>query len=363
MGFVSKSFITCAALVGLSLPVFAAEGALVAGVSFSNRYGATGNLGLEFNDLFNETTQARLGFRSGENGEEWSAGLSTVYGLGETGLGRETSLQFGLKASVSDWDVNPYQTENYEFNFGVGGNPTEMLSWYAGAFFRHDSLNNADDGLSAIIVDDLGSSEAYGLEAQLTWSDKDRAEVLQTGSVLSLGIATTFSNEDYRDWSSYNVRGETTVAAFGQSVLFVGLGGGAVQSKSDENRIHVLDRIFSNSDLPRGFAWGATGPIDPVTDDALGGTRYVAGTVELMAPLPRPGMAVGAFVDAGSVWDLGDLASDGVIDDDYDLRSSTGLSLIWSSNHGRLRASVAEPISYNDDDDLERFSFQFTASF
>jgi outer membrane protein insertion porin family len=74
-------------------------------------------------------------------------------------------------------------------------------------------------------------------------------------------------------------------------------------------------------------------------------------------------MAVGAFVDAGSVWDLGDLASDGVIDDDYDLRSSTGLSLIWSSNHGRLRASVAEPISYNDDDDLERFSFQFTASF
>ena len=363
MGTTKQTLISGVALAGLTLPVFAAEGALVAGVSYSNRYGATGNLGLEFNDLFNATTQARLGFRSGESGEEWSAGLSTVYGLGNTALGAETSLQFGIQASASNWDVNPYQTENYELNFGLGGKPSETLSWYMGAFFRHDSLNNADDGLSNIIADDLGTSEVYGVEAQLTWSDKDRADALQTGSVLSLGVATTLSDEDHRNWTSYNLRGETTVAAFGQSVLFVGLGSGAVQSKSGENRIHVLDRIFSNSDLPRGFAWGATGPIDPVTEDALGGTHYVAGTVELLAPLPRPGMAAGAFMYAGSVWDLGDLAANGAIDDDYDLRSSAGLSLIWSSDYGRLRASVAEPITYNDKDDLERFSFQFTASF
>ena len=363
MGFVRQTLISGATLFGMSFPVLAAEGALVAGVSYSNRYGATGNLGLEFSDLFNGTTQARLGFRSGETGEEWSAGLGTVYGLGDTALGRETSLQFGLKASASNWDVNPYQTESYEFNFGVGGKPTENLTWYTGLFFRSDRLDNADDDLSAIITDDLGQSEAYGLDARLVWSDKNGSDVLETGSVLSLGVATTLSDEDYRNWTSYTVRGETTVPAIGQSVLFVGLGGGAVQSKSGDDRIHVLDRIFSNSDLPRGFAWGATGPIDPVSEDALGGSRYVAGTVELIAPLPRPGLAAGAFVDAGSVWDLGDLASNTAIDDDYDLRSSAGFSLIWSSDFGRFRASVAEPISYNDDDDLERFSFQFTANF
>jgi outer membrane protein insertion porin family len=106
----------------------------------------------------------------------------------------------------------------------------------------------------------------------------------------------------------------------------------------------------------RGFETGSLGPRDPVTGDPIGGDRKIVLNAEFLFPFPGAGqdksLRLGAFVDAGQVWGVGQDLSLG------DLRYSAGLSVTWASPIGPLKASVAQPINEKPDDRVERFQFQ-----
>ena len=111
----------------------------------------------------------------------------------------------------------------------------------------------------------------------------------------------------------------------------------------------------------RGFKAGSLGEVDPVTGDRLGGDRRFVANAEFLFPMPGSGkdksLRLGAFVDAGWVWGIGQQLDVG------DMRYSTGLSLAWASPLGPLKFSLAQPLNKKDGDQTQRLQFQMGTLF
>jgi outer membrane protein insertion porin family len=117
-----------------------------------------------------------------------------------------------------------------------------------------------------------------------------------------------------------------------------------------EGASRVTDRFFLGSRYLRGFERGGIGPRDATTDDALGGNAFAVVRLETEFPLGLPeeyGISGGAFVDYGSVWDVGDLRSlspGDVLYNDYTPRAVAGVSLFLTTPLGPLRLNFTEPL-------------------
>jgi len=111
----------------------------------------------------------------------------------------------------------------------------------------------------------------------------------------------------------------------------------------------------------RGYKASSLGPIDTVTDDRIGGDRRVVMNAEFLFPMPGGGqdksLRLGAFVDAGQVYGVGDKFDLG------DLRYSAGLSLAWASPLGPLKFSLGQPLNKKSGDKTQRLQFQMGTLF
>ncbi|HTY02578.1 MAG TPA: outer membrane protein assembly factor BamA [Rhodocyclaceae bacterium] len=111
----------------------------------------------------------------------------------------------------------------------------------------------------------------------------------------------------------------------------------------------------------RGYESSSLGPVDEATQQRLGGNRRLIGSAEILFPMPGSGVdksvRLGAFLDAGQVWGVGDKFNLG------DLRYSAGLSLAWSSPVGPLKFSFGQPLRRKPEDKVQRLQFQMGTVF
>lgn len=117
----------------------------------------------------------------------------------------------------------------------------------------------------------------------------------------------------------------------------------------------------------RGYQTASLGPRvvnadGSLSDQRTGGNRRIAGSVELLFPLPGLGLdkslRLGPFVDAAQVWGQN---VDG--QDIGPIRFTTGLSAIWTSPMGPLKFAVGTPLNKQSGDKLQAFQFQMGQSF
>jgi len=158
------------------------------------------------------------------------------------------------------------------------------------------------------------------------------------------------------DWRYYYpVYGDVVTLFRGQ--------GGYVQSWGGKD-LRMLDHFFMGPNLIRGFSPNGIGPRDltvGTTNDALGGTKYWGGTVELQSPIPGIpkdiGVKVAVFGDAGSLWDYHGLSPTqlaarfngqtiALSDNSMLIRSSVGVGLLWDSPFGPIRIDYAYPLQH-----------------
>ena len=141
--------------------------------------------------------------------------------------------------------------------------------------------------------------------------------------------------------------------------------------------LRTFDHFFSNPRRIRGFESRGIGPRSDTgasgTGTSLGGTNIVNATAEVAFPLPivpeELGFRGAVFADTASVWDYRGPTTDGagnpitVVNDDFDLRASVGVSLLWASPFGPLRLDYAEPVRKVDGDVVQNFNFGISSSF
>jgi outer membrane protein insertion porin family len=159
-------------------------------------------------------------------------------------------------------------------------------------------------------------------------------------------------------------------------VGLVKLQGGHITGLGSDN-VRLLDAFFKGGETIRGFDRSGLGPRDMVSGDALGGNIYFAATAEIQFPVPFLPEGLGfkgaVFVDAGSVYNTDlvtgttfdrdgsgaiDLANETlIVQDSSSIRSSVGVSIIWNSPFGPLRADLAQVLSSSTFDDEQVFRF------
>lgn len=170
---------------------------------------------------------------------------------------------------------------------------------------------------------------------------------------------------------------------FDDVVGFARIQGGHVQATSGDLR--MIDHYFLGPSLVRGFAPSGIGPRDVLNDpttNALGGTTYFGGTLEVQFPiwgLPRDlGLRGAVFADAGTLFNYdggssvitntafgacpaGSSARQfnvaatspyqsnvACVRDKNVIRSSVGVSLLWQSPLGPIRFDYAYALSKDD---------------
>ena len=160
--------------------------------------------------------------------------------------------------------------------------------------------------------------------------------------------------------------------------------GGFIDGWGGED-VRMTDLFFKGGETIRGFERAGIGPRDACEDlstgkrvkdcskDPLGGQAFWAATAEARFPLPfipdNLGMQGAVFVDAGSLWMPSGLAESAVasensfINDGPDVRLSTGVSLIWQSPLGPLRADLAQALLKASYDRTEIFRFGASTAF
>lgn len=153
--------------------------------------------------------------------------------------------------------------------------------------------------------------------------------------------------------------------------------GGVILELGQEIRLD--DRFFLGDPDVRGFEAAGIGPRDAKTGDALGGKYFATLTGEVGFPIPfvpdEYGFRGAVFVDAGILGDPEDnyrtmpdpdLPDDHKyldIDNNESIRASAGVSVIWSSPMGPIRANFAVPFLKEDEDKEEYFSIDFGTKF
>jgi len=180
---------------------------------------------------------------------------------------------------------------------------------------------------------------------------------------------------------------------FDDVVGMVKVQGGHIRAFGGKD-LRIVDNFFLGPSLVRGFAPSGIGPRDMTGDyraNALGGTTYFGGTLEVQFPifgLPREfGLRGAVFADAGTLFGYEgkkffDLNGDGSINcrgfagyndtaepeclnvkDDKKIRSSVGVSLLWQSPLGPLRFDYAFVLSKATGDQTQAFRFSGGTSF
>ncbi|WP_244491302.1 outer membrane protein assembly factor BamA [Bosea sp. Root381] len=170
---------------------------------------------------------------------------------------------------------------------------------------------------------------------------------------------------------------------FDDVVGFVRVQGGHVQATSGDLR--MIDHYFLGPSLVRGFAPSGIGPRDVTNDptaNALGGTTYFGGSLEVQFPiwgLPRDlGLRGAVFADAGTLFNYDGGSSSitnpafgscpagsaarqfnvvansqyqsnvACVRDKNMIRSSVGVSLLWQSPLGPIRFDYAYALTKDD---------------
>jgi len=163
----------------------------------------------------------------------------------------------------------------------------------------------------------------------------------------------------------YPLSDDFTLMVRGQAGNITGWGG---------EDLLVVDEFNLGPELVRGFAPSGIGPRDlsgGASGNALGGSFYYGGTVELQFPilgLPRElGLRGALFADAESLWDYSGQTKfpTGTVDlvDDSGIRSSVGASILWASPLGPLRFDYAFVLSKDTYDRTQAFRFSGGTTF
>ncbi|CAG7602167.1 outer membrane protein assembly factor BamA [Candidatus Vallotia tarda] len=112
----------------------------------------------------------------------------------------------------------------------------------------------------------------------------------------------------------------------------------------------------------RGYKPISLGPRDKLTNDPIGGSKMIVGSIELMFPLPQTDydrtLRVFTFLDGGNVWGTG-----GNSLSKNSLRYSYGLGLAWISPIGPLKLGLGFPLIKHKGDQYQRFQFQIGTAF
>ncbi|MGR3594135.1 MAG: outer membrane protein assembly factor BamA [Limimaricola soesokkakensis] len=281
-------------------------------------------------------------------------------------LGRDLRFGFGVDYRSTDNDSALYDTDTFRispsFTFPVSENG-RLQTYYAA---EYNDITDVDPDASDIIIAEQAEDGVWTNSLGYSYSYDTRRSGLDpdTGILLRFGQEFGVGDESFVKTTAL-ASAETLV--LGEDVLLRATVEGGIINHSD-GTTRVTDRFFMGSRIMRGFEAGGIGPRDADTDDALGGNKYAVTRLEAEFPLGLPedyGISGGAFVDYGSVWDVGSTRGTGatVLYDEFTPRAVVGASVFWDTPLGPLRFNFTEALEAEEFDETRGFDLTISSRF
>lgn len=282
-------------------------------------------------------------------------------------LGRDLKFTFDTEYRQTEYDYTDYDTQTWlvrpSFEVPVSDQARVALRYsYSG-----DRIFNVDPGSSTI----LQAEEAAGRQTSSAVGYTVSYDTRTTGVNPKAGVLLRFG-QDFRGLGGSDRSVKTTALASAETAIWneevtlrATLEGGALATYGRPSRLN--DRFFLSSSLMRGFAPAGVGPRDltAANEDALGGNYFAVMRLESEFPLGLPeelGVTGGVFVDMGSVWGLDNTAG-GAVDDAFHLRSTAGVSLLWTTPIGPLRFNFSTVLAKQPYDIVRGFDLTLSTRF
>lgn len=282
-------------------------------------------------------------------------------------LGRDLRFNLGVDYRTTDNENALYDTETLSirpgFTFPVSENG-RLGVFYA---FDYTDLTDVSPDASPIIIAEADEGAVSTNAIGYSYSYDTRRTGLNPNAGVLFRFAQEFGLGDSQYIKSTALVSAETKVLNEEVTLRATLEGGNLSYSKGDSR--VTDRFFLGSRTLRGFEAGGIGPRDANTDDALGGNSFAVARLEAEFPIGLPeeyGISGGAFIDYGSVWDVGNLrgvSEADILYNDFTPRTVAGLSVFWNTPLGPLRFNFTEAIDAQEFDRAKNFDVTISTKF
>lgn len=281
-------------------------------------------------------------------------------------LGRDLGFGLDINYGTTDNENALYDTETLRFKPSLTFPVSEsgrMQVFYA---FNYAELSDVSDDASQIIKDDATLGGVTHNSVGYAYSFDNRRSGLDPNSGLLFRVGQEFGFGDYQFVKTTAEASAETKVLNEELTLRATVQAGHLSVSGGNSRI--TDRFTLGSRRLRGFQAGGVGPRDADTDDALGGNMFAVARLEAEFPIGLPseyGITGGAFIDYGSLWDIGRTAPAGttVLYDNFTARTVAGVSMFWDTPLGPLRFDFTEALDPQTSDRVKNFDVSISTSF
>ena len=231
-----------------------------------------------------------------------------------------------------------------------------------GSVYRLENIkiSNLDDGVSAALAEQAGTSlvSSLGFSETNDYRDSKLSPTKGWAITNNADIAGGPLGGD-KNFYRLQTSGQYYVPVVINdvtTVLEVSARTGIVQAYPDTPDVPIFERYFTGGqDSIRGYDERTVGPLDPNTNDAVGGEALLLGSVEYTVPIIE--IIKGAvFFDTGNVWDkVKNYGSGGV-------KSGTGVGIRVKTPIGPIKLDYGIPLNSQPGQSKKSGKFYFSVS-
>ena len=327
------------------------------GVGFSSLDGPLANVGIRERNLLGRGQDLNFNFQGSASRQEFKIGFTEPYFME-----RRLSAGFDLFQVTTDRQTDSSFDErkaggSLKLGYVLGRDLSQNLKYQ----LKKTEFRNVDETASTLIKEQEGTNTVSQISQTTVFDKRDNRYEPKDGYVVSLTNELAGLSGDTQHFRT-RIKTAYFVSLFEDKVLaFIAESGHIVGIDQDVN---IGERFFLGGQTVRGFSNSGIGPRDGITNDALGGNTYYAGSIELRFPLglgEELGINGSLFTDVGSLWSLDRDSSD--ILDSSGARASAGLGISWATGLGLMRVDFASALLKEDWDETEFVRFSFGTRF
>ncbi len=331
-------------------------GDLTFGAGFSTSVGPIANTGIRERNLLGRGQDLRLNFTISGAQSELDLSFTEPYFMG-----RNLAAGFDLFHIVSDDDERSFDQTRTGGSLRAGFSYNEKLRHVLRYTIENQTIENVNSDASLLVQQEEGESLESTISHELKYDARDSRFDPRQGVALrlrneiaGLGGDVFYIKSSVGGEYHYSLTEDWTISVDGTVGNIVGLG----------QDTRISDRYFVGGGNCRGFEFAGVGPRDRVTDDALGGKNFYAGSLEMGFPLGLPDeydIRGRIFTDFCSAWDLDKTNAD--VLDEATPRVSVGAGVSWKSPFGPIVLDLGFALVDETFDQEQLVNFSFGTQF
>ncbi len=328
-------------------------GQFLAGGTFSGDVGAGATLAINDNNIFGTGNIVDAKISANQENVLFNT-TYTQYPTSASNIKNKYSI-FNLETDLSK--SFGFKKDEYGFRYSINFEHNEILDIKSGVSYKKSERHSPKKSIDSI-SDNIGDYDIYSINLSLLQNNTN--DFLYPTNGLSNSLHFEYSPKDISDDSFYKIILKSDIyRQFKNSNRFLFFSNDFGLADSLESKLSTVNAFSLGGLNFKGFDYRGVGPKQD--NIYLGGNKFFTSTIGYGGSFlfdDNDNINTKIFYSMGSIWD-----SDYSNDNEFDIRSSLGLSFDVLTAVGPISLSYAVPIEKNTKDVTNEFNFSIGTSF